>query len=131
MGTFPGPYTGTSWPAAKTVVGVETRGTATERLEIFRKSRRETPGVAFWLLGSFRFGSFSCMGHLRMLSVRSATAPWQRRKDTTLDVEFSHQTTLSFNSGANSTDPYLIKYYRSQPEHLPRIDLRRYCSCSC
>src|SRR5581483_4356027 len=43
ISTLPGPCTGTSCPAAITTLGPATSGTATEMLEIFRKSRRETP----------------------------------------------------------------------------------------
>src|SRR5207245_11773226 len=43
MAPAPGPWTGTCSPAANTAFGPATRGTATEMLEILRKSRLETP----------------------------------------------------------------------------------------
>src|SRR4029077_6470038 len=44
IGTLPGPCTATSCPAAITTRGPATTGTAAAMVEIFRKSRRDTPG---------------------------------------------------------------------------------------
>src|SRR5438445_13477659 len=66
IGTLPGPCTGTSSPAARTVRGPATKGTATEIPEILRKSRRETRELSGLSSEIFRFGSSSRIRYLQI-----------------------------------------------------------------
>src|SRR5882762_424339 len=103
IGTLPGPYTGTCWPAAMTIFGPATSGTATEIPEIFRKSRRETPVVSELWLASFRVSSSSRIPNLRKL--QRSTRP-----------EFRTTGLASTGACAYPTDECAYQY--SEPDWL-------------
>src|SRR5438034_1609210 len=75
IGTLPGPCTGTSSPAARTVRGPATKGTATEIPEILRKSRRETRELSGLSSEIFRFGSSSRIRYLQITENRKLFLP--------------------------------------------------------
>src|SRR5215468_8807447 len=76
IGTLPGPCTGTCSPAAMTRLGLATIGTAAAMVEIFRKSRRDTPEFSSLVsFGSIRTDSSSCIPVLHAAGrVRPAVA---------------------------------------------------------
>src|SRR4029077_1384233 len=80
IGTLPGPCTGTCSPAAMTRFGLATTGTAAAIVEIFRKSRRETPDVSSRAsFGSLGTDSSSCIPVLHAAGrVRPAVAGLRR-----------------------------------------------------
>src|SRR5271165_611318 len=80
IGTFPGPWTATSSPAALTTVRPTSSGTATPMPEIFMKSRRVTPELCPGLLAS----SFMAPPSLQSASITPARASRQRRGERLL-----------------------------------------------